>query len=229
MGKERRVVESGVDYSVAIYFILCKINIKQGKLLGKGDTVMIRKIEITEIEDLYKQHILPDFNLESPPKDELEKMAKCNCVEVLSYEKDQKEIGYAVCLKKDSYMMLLFFAVYNEARGNGVGSQFIMELREFYKGIEIFGEVESIDNTDDLEEQNTINRRIAFYENLGFCIVPGIKERLNGFNYHIMTLPPMKEAVPDKEEMIKRIQWVYEEVLKGFVKEFKMEDVLSNE
>lgn len=188
---------------------------------------MIRKLEAAEITQVYEEHIKVDFELERPPLEELIRLADTDCIQVLMLVKDGAERGYGICLERDSYMVLLFFAAYRDYRGQGIGTGFIQELQEYYNHKEIIVEVETLDNSEEEEEQILIKRRISFYENLGFSMLPDIKEWLNGHVYHIMILPGDKDSTT-KEDILNIMESIYKGNLYSVIQNFEIRNVKQN-
>ena len=98
------------------------------------------------------------------------------------YEEERDELcAYAFMLAdSDTNMLLLdYFAVCEEVRGNGYGSAVVILLKEDYtKWDGIIFEVEDDDTADTDEEKQIRQRRIAFYERNGVVMM---KQRSHAF------------------------------------------------
>ena len=141
---------------------------------------MLRKIDFKEFKKIYKNHIIKDF----PPNERpslwgfKKRILKQN-ESVYIYEEEEQEKAYIILKEHCGYIFISFFAVYEEYRGEGIGTKAIKELEENMKnkkGMVI--EVENPKYAKNEEEEKLQKRRIKFYERLGFEIVEKLEVNL---------------------------------------------------
>lgn len=97
--------------------------------------------------------------------------------------------AFFVILQKDGYRLLDYYAVLEEYRNTGIGSDFLQALRDCLtdcKGIYI--ESENPDCSADETEKAIRTKRIAFYHRNG-AVSTNIRSRLFGVPYQILYLP----------------------------------------
>lgn len=148
---------------------------------------MLIKIDFKEFKKLYKNHIVKDFpSTERPSFLGFRKRILKHKESVYIYEEEGQEKAYIILKEHDGYIFISFFAVYEEYRGEGIGTKALKELEEKLrdkKGIVI--EVENLKYANSKEEKEMQKRRIKFYERLGFKIVTGLEVYLIA-EYNIM-------------------------------------------
>ena len=141
---------------------------------------MLRKIDFKEFKKLYKNHILKDFpQNERPSFWGFKKRILKQDENVYIYEDNSKEKAYIIFKELEGYIFISFFAVYEEYRGEGIGTKTIKELEQNLKnkkGIVI--EVENPKYAKNEEEEKLQKRRIKFYERLGFKLVEKLEVSL---------------------------------------------------
>lgn len=181
---------------------------------------MIQKTDLAhthQIDAFYDQHMQSDFGHAALTRDNFASLLDQGLLAVFTYTQDCTEKGYVICLEKDEYVIILFFAAYPAFRGQGVGTRFLRELGEYYRhSKQIVAEVETLDNAADEKEAAIITRRIAFYERNGFVLLGGIKEWLDGQAYHIMIFP-LRQSFDqsDTREIAALMTSIYSQHIKG--------------
>ena len=107
-----------------------------------------------------------------------------------------QDIAYAInAVAENGFVLISLMAVSKELRGKGVGSAFIGMMKERYAGKKgIILEVERPDKAECGRELFTMKQRIAFYERLGFHLVPGIDYWIWNVRMHLMALPLTESA-----------------------------------
>ena len=95
---------------------------------------MIRKIEINELPEIYRNHIEKDF----PPEERapyfvIENNMKNNLQEGFIYVKEGIELGYSLNLISEEGVLISLFAVFDGNRGSGIGTEFLIEILKNYK------------------------------------------------------------------------------------------------
>ena len=173
---------------------------------------MIRKLEKAEALDLYQNHMKEDFRKEEIPSfNRYRKLIENNIQKAFYYEENENAKGYFIARQTKEYIFILFFAIFPEYRGQGIGSKCIKELEKELDGKTIIIEVESIKNAKSDDEEKLLKRRNSFYENLGFKTIKEINYALNKRNYDIMVLGNKKEA----KEIVQFIKDMYIDILKN--------------
>lgn len=164
---------------------------------------MLRKIDFKEFKKLYKNHIIKDFpENERPSFWGFKKRILKQNESVYIYEEKSNDKAYIILKQLDRYIFISFFAVYEEYRGEGIGTKALKELEENIenkKGIVI--EVENPKYAKNEEEEKLQKRRIKFYERLGFKKIEKLEVSLV-VEYKIMIKAEKKiDAIKTKELM----------------------------
>lgn len=100
----------------------------------------------------------------------LKRLVKKKILEVLFFKEKEIIIGYMITAKsKNKYILIEYFAIFEDYRSKGYGSICLKLCNEYYKNQKgIFLEVEKRGLGND-ENQNVLrNRRISFYEKNGY-------------------------------------------------------------
>ena len=115
--------------------------------------------------------------------------------------------AYFVADYEKRMLLLDYFAVIPDTRGNGYGSAALQQLREIcadWKGIVI--EVENNELAEDEAVRDIRNRRIAFYTRNG-CHMTTTRSYVFGVDYRIMVLPVADERA--EENMAQKVTGIY--------------------
>lgn len=162
---------------------------------------MIQKLETKQALELY-QLLEKDFQSDPlPPFNVYQKQIEQGEYEAYYYVQQKQPEAYFITIEKENYIFIVFFAVIKEKRGQGIGTKAIQELQKVAVGKTIILEVEKEveDNTD--QEKEIIQKRIRFYERVGFKKVEPLSYILRGHSYHIMTYADTK-ITPDRIKAI---------------------------
>jgi len=177
---------------------------------------MIRELEINELNKLYKEHIKNDFPaVERFPCFIIKSNMKNNLQEGFIYVDENKEQGYAINSISKEAINISYFVIFKENRGRGLGTNFLKEIINHYNNKKVITvEVEKPENAKTEEEKIICEKRISFYEKLGFTIRKDI-------NYSIFKLPMYLMVYSNgnlsKEEIIKYVKTIWDSILKiGF-------------
>lgn len=151
----------------------------------------IRKIPLHELKDIYKR-IQADFAFgEYPPYDVLHMHLEKGIQEGLIFYRDEQACAYAVCAAHDEkdFVLVSLFAVFQEFRGQGIGTAFLGELCDTYSARQgIIVEVEKPEDAQNNEERQKRLKRIEFYKRAGFCMIPGVDYSIWDIPMHLMVL-----------------------------------------
>ena len=167
----------------------------------------IRKMIPAEMKNIYKS-IEHDFaEGEYAPYAVLVKQIENGVQKGHILHNDEEDVAYSICADTcaNGYILISLLAVYKEFRGKGLGSIFLKELRRRYsinQGIIV--EVEKPENSRSDKERALCEKRIQFYQNAGFYLVPDIDYSIWDVPMHLMVLP-LKASMPTPNEMIGQI------------------------
>lgn len=184
---------------------------------------MLRPLNKKEAIYLYQTQLQKDFKpQEIPPLSRYKNMLEGEGFTVLQYVEEGKEKAYFILRKQQQNILLFFFAVQENYRGQGIGSKCMKELQQSYEGCNIYIEVEAPEESTSEEEEKIRKRRIIFYERLGFVKIENIHYQLKGHAYHWMVLGKKVEA----EEVIQMAKKMYDiqEKLPNWMKIAKKEE-----
>lgn len=98
-------------------------------------------------------------------------------------DEDGKFSGLAITMNSADLVLLDYFAICREKRGNGLGSASLKALFEKYRGKRFFLEVESLAVVADNTEER--RRRKQFYRNNGMSEL-GVYARLFGVEFELL-------------------------------------------
>lgn len=132
---------------------------------------MIRPLERDKFHSLYRAHIERDFPPdEIPPEGMFARMLdEDEDLHGYMYSEQDVDMGYAFVRIRGRAAFLFLFAVYDEYRGAGVGTRFMRELFDEIRGCDyIVLEAERPETAGSDEERAVRERRLRFYEHLGY-------------------------------------------------------------
>lgn len=112
----------------------------------------------SELRSLYKEAFPPE---EKKPWDLMERLYKENKMEILAIVEDNTFIGLAINMLYENYALLDYFAIAEEKRESGYGSQAIRALQKRFEGKTYILEIELL--TEDAPNARERIRRKAFY------------------------------------------------------------------
>ncbi|MCL2859133.1 MAG: GNAT family N-acetyltransferase [Oscillospiraceae bacterium] len=169
---------------------------------------MIRKLELNELDKLYKNHIKKDFPpMERPPCFVIKNNIKKNVQEGFIYVNEDIELGYVITSKSEDSILLFLFAIFNGNRGNGAGTEFLREIIKYYNNKKaIIAEVERPEDAKSYEGKIMCEKRILFYERLGFTIYKDIDYTIFGIPMYLMAYSNENLA---KEDIVRYIKAIY--------------------
>lgn len=171
----------------------------------------VKSLDLAEVKAIYDTHMRDTF----PPSE----LRPYKSIKALTnsgnyfcyglYDEDSLQ-AYAFFsrAKNRTYCLLDYYAVIESLRGSGIGSQFFPLLREKLQHMDgILLEVESVESTENEEEQAIRQRRIRFYQRNG-CVMTGVKCHLYGVDYRIMAMPAAK-PVPEDRSILSELESIY--------------------
>lgn len=169
---------------------------------------MICLLNQQEALELFKEKIMKDFIEPFPTYEEYKKAIEKGIYQAYTYQENEVKKAYMVLQEKEDFLFMPWYAVEKEQRGKGIGTKALLELKkEFSKNILI--EVENEKNIKQKKELEIIQKRIKFYERIGFEKKEEILYQLNEEHYDIMIWG--KEKNPYKIKKV--IKELYKQVL----------------
>lgn len=153
----------------------------------------VRPLTREQVRTIYETRMKKDF-----PADELRPYAsivsltKKGAYDAFGVFDGEEILGYALFVRKKSRrgekpeLLLDYFAVSAERRGEGIGSAFLGLLGDYFRRAEcVLCETESPDTARDDAEKTVRERRIDFYLRSGF-VDTGARARTFGVDYIIL-------------------------------------------
>ena len=150
---------------------------------------VIRTMKDKELKDIYR-HIEKDFSEgEYAPYPVLQQQLKSGVQKGFILNIGEIDAAYSICAenKSNGYVLISLFAVFEEFRGQGVGSAFLNGLCKIYsEKMGIIVEVEKPENSQNEEQRLTRVKRIEFYRKAGFSLIPEIDYSIWDVPMHLM-------------------------------------------
>lgn len=170
-----------------------------------------------ELSDVYKR-VRRDFPpIEYPPLPKMRRNMEWGAMQAQLYEDDGQDAAYAFVLRSDACArcMLFIYAVEPERRGQGVGSEFLRALIEERQDMDgMYAEVEMAELAKDAQERRVREKRIAFYEALGFKRVEGLEYHIYGVRMHLFYRPMGCAEMPDAMRAMQDARTLYDGILR---------------
>ncbi|MDP4180016.1 MAG: GNAT family N-acetyltransferase [Bacillota bacterium] len=152
----------------------------------------IRKIENHELKEIFR-HIEKDFAQgEYAPYEVLYQQIQNGGQEGLALYQAEQNMAYAICAgsNPNRFVLISLLAVYEQFRGQGIGSAFLRGLRNKYSDKQgIIVEVEKPEEANNKEEADNRKKRIEFYKKAGFYLIPDINYSIWDVPMHLMAMP----------------------------------------
>lgn len=153
----------------------------------------------SQIKDIYKTRLVKDF-----PRDEVRPLSRIlgslSKGEYVAFglNKNEEILGYAFCVKLGERYLLDYFAIRDDVRDSGYGSEFLRLIKETLDDAECFiCEVESPEDTNDMLDKEVREKRYDFYIRNGFTDTKAVF-RTFGVCFNILELPLKKTHVRDE-------------------------------
>lgn len=152
----------------------------------------IRHMEVDELDGFY-QRIDEDF----PPAEHASRPVFYRQIlgdiqEGLVFGDEAGDLAYSVCAANhaNGYVLISFFAVFPEFRGQGIGSAFLKALSAFYAHKQaLIVEVERPELAKTAKDLDLRGRRINFYQKSGFLPIEGIDYSVWDVRMNLMARP----------------------------------------
>jgi len=164
---------------------ICRIELQEIK--GKQYMKLTNTYQsetLSKIEALYQTAFPPS---EKKPFSLMLGKREQGWMEILAIESDQDDfLGLAITMICQDIVLLDYFAIADEMRGSGIGSQTLQLLKNRYKNKRLLLEIES--TATESPDHEVRLRRKNFYTRNGLCAMPYMVE-LFGVEMEIMTFP----------------------------------------
>ena len=179
----------------------------------------LRSLSLHTLHDLYRPCLSRDFPPdELMPWDWMEALVLSGRQESLGFYEGERLAAYAILITESAqapYLLLNYFAVEPDRRGQGTGSECLRLMRESLAGTgrTILFEVETPKSAANPQEAALRRRRIDFYLR-GGAVATGVDSWLFGVDYHIMLLPaPDQRQLPDDSQTAAAMDRLYHAVI----------------
>ncbi len=177
----------------------------------------IRDMEPDELRAIYKR-VRRDFPpIEYPPLPKMQKNLEWGAMTAQLYEENGCDAAYAFVLRSDSVpaCMLFLYAVEPRLRGRGVGSAFLQALLNQRQDLDgMYAEVEMAELAQTPQEKQQCEKRIAFYEALGFRRIEGLHYSIYGVRMHLFYRPLRDKTLPNAGRAIRETTELYNGILR---------------
>lgn len=149
----------------------------------------MEKLSKQQVKELYETNMQTDFPAdEIKPLEMLLKAMDKGNYDALGLVEEGKIRAYAFFFKVDKDYLFDYLAVSGGKRNQGLGTQFLEQIRAYYKNADsIIGEVEDPEYAKTEADRSMQERRIGFYLR-NDCLDTGVKVQLYGVNYKVFEL-----------------------------------------
>ncbi len=171
--------------------------------------ITTRELNINEYKALYKENIVRDFPVgERRPLASLKSLKKKGNYKLMVLEEDGHLLAYAGMITGHQNILLDYFAVIPERRGQGIGGNFLQKLIGGEDADGMIIECENPDFIEAPEGKRQAEKRIEFYHKFG--VIP-IKYKFNlfGVEYKLFWLPITKKQFISEEQVINDLLMLY--------------------
>lgn len=189
---------------------------------------MLKKINLKEFKDLYRKHIIKDFPREERTTlNKFKKRITRGQEDVYVYKEEGKEKAYIIVAVLNNYIMVTFLAVFEEYRGEGIGTKLLKEIRDNFsnkKGIllEVENPIYSVDETDKVVRE----KRIKFYEKSNYNIIDGVEVSLHSTMFNVMMLN-INDTKINEQEISKELNDFYTNVFRRYDKTLSFKIIVN--
>lgn len=135
-----------------------------------------------ELGQIYNEHLIFDFPAEEvKPLRSMYHMMDRDCYAPYVIMENNRPVGYAlfVTVPGENFILLDYFAVFNEFRNDGIGGRALKYIRDFFAGRVVFIESE---NPDFQKDPEISGRRLNFYKRNG-CTDSKVLTSIFGVHY----------------------------------------------
>ena len=158
---------------------------------------MIKELDLQELQEIYATRMRDDFPPEEiKPFSSIAAMYSRGEYKGLAMKNGEATLAYAflvICRIPEPAVLLDYFAVNRETRGQGIGSAMLSALGETFAGTPFLLESENPDDAHDSEDRQKRRRRIAFYQK-NHALDTGVRSQVYGVEYVILQLLPPDQS-----------------------------------
>ncbi len=170
--------------------------------MSKGKMRQIKQLSLDDTKNIYQKYMKKDFPMgELRPFHGIERAWENGGYEAYGYYDGDDLIAYATIFfdQGDIYAILDLYAVAEELRGRGIGSEFLKKLiPELTEWDGIFIEAESPESAKKDEDRKIREDRLRFYVKNG-AKMTGVNCLLFGVDYNILYFPVRKDLSPEDD------------------------------
>lgn len=151
---------------------------------------MIQEISPSTLATTYLSQLVRDFPHETINKGDIDNVTRVGLSSSFYlYQEDGITKAYIYLIESGEYLYCCFLAVLPEHRGQGVGTKFLTELMPQFAGrTAVIAEVEEPAGAATDDDRRTREKRIRFYEHLGFHVPGDIEFLSSGVPYRLAIL-----------------------------------------
>lgn len=169
----------------------------------------IHNLTPNQVTQIYRKYMKNDF-----PASELKPLAmilqamESDIYDCLAISDGHKNLlGYAFFTRNGKDYLLDYFATVKELRNNGIGSDILKLLSEYYTNADsVIGEVENPEFATNEADRTLQTRRMNFYLRNGFRLT-GVKVILFGVPFLIIETGPNAGHTPDEIRALYRMHY----------------------
>lgn len=175
----------------------------------------LRNLTLEEGKYIYESRMVKDFlPCELKPWQRIETLVAQGEYDMVGMFEQEAMVAYGYFSKIEggTYLLLDYFAVKEEQRGNGIGSLFLSEICTIYPKVKgVLVEVEDMHKAENLEEKRQRSNRVHFYEKAGLKLYP-VFAKVYDAHYQLMFMKGCGQF-PDTRELEKLYISLYEVLL----------------
>lgn len=151
---------------------------------------MIQEISPATLATTYLSQLVCDFPHEAVTRGDIDNVTRVGLSSSsYLYQEDGITKAYAYLIDSGDYLYCCFLAVFPGHRGQGVGTQFFTELLPQFAGrTAVVAEVEDPAGAETVDDRRIREKRIRFYEHLGFHVPCDIEFLSSGVPYRLAIL-----------------------------------------
>ena len=165
--------------------------------------MILRELTMDEVVYIHQNYMLDDFGAdEVKPVERMIEMQERNAYATYGLYDEDRLIAYAfLCGDLTEDVVLLdYFAVMKEVRGQGIGTLMLKKLGEELGLGGLLIESEAVESAKDAEDAKVRGKRLEFYYRAGAHNTI-VQARLWGVHYQVVYLPYNRKLTPDEEYM----------------------------
>lgn len=174
---------------------------------------MLAPLTLDDFHRFYTEHVARDFPPdEVPPEKGLKSLLERRVYDgYLRVGKDGEPEGYALLRRHNGAAFLFLYAVEPQLRGHGVGSAFMRELFDLCADDDFLVlEVERPECAENADELAVRERRIRFYEHLGYEICRSVDYSIYHVPMWLMAKPLGRSEAPSPAELAAAMRGFYD-------------------